>query len=161
VATPRALAAGLAVGWEGVRGLGAESQASRRRPLGGCLAHGLDLVTCVPRPCAGRQALAAWGRQPSAVPLLVAKPGRRTTDAPRYWHGHSVMRQVAGADSDGRSASAALRLVVVHASHLAHQHTPTSTSGPGTAATAGADHGNRVEAQWLACRPEAAAAGAA
>jgi hypothetical protein len=43
VATLVAIAEWLALGWEGVRGSGADSQAYSRRTLGLCLARGLDL----------------------------------------------------------------------------------------------------------------------
>lgn len=72
----------------------ADRKASRRRTLGLCLEHKIDVVTLVPRPGAIRQALAAWGQQPRAWPLLGEKPGRTQAEAPRGWHGHSVMRQV-------------------------------------------------------------------
>ena len=92
--TPRAMEACLAWGWEGMRGMVAESKASSRRTLGRCLEHKIDVVTLVPRPCALRQALEAWGQQQLALPLLVEKPGRTKAEAPRCWHGQSVMRQV-------------------------------------------------------------------
>ncbi len=76
VETPQALEECLALGWEGVRGLGADSQAYSRRTLGVCLERKIDLVTLVPRTCAVRQELEAWGRQQPALPLLVEKPGR-------------------------------------------------------------------------------------
>jgi hypothetical protein len=72
----------------------AASKASSRRTLGLCLEHKIDLVTLVPRPCAIRQALAAWGQQQRALPLFVEKPGRTKAAAPRRWHGQSVMRPV-------------------------------------------------------------------
>src|SRR2546422_11159326 len=80
VETPRAMEACLAWGWEGMRGSVAESKASSRRTLGLCLEHKIDLVTRVPRPCALRQALEAWGQQQLALPLVVEKPGRTALD---------------------------------------------------------------------------------
>jgi hypothetical protein len=73
-------------------------------------------VTLVPRTCAVRQALAAWGQQQVALPLLVEKPGRRKQEKPRQWHGQSVIRQVDVEDSEGRVRQEALRFVVVHSS---------------------------------------------
>ncbi len=51
-------------------------------------------MTLVPRTCAVRQELEAWGQQQPTLPLLVEKPGRTKAEAPRRWHGQSVMRQV-------------------------------------------------------------------
>src|SRR5436190_23805252 len=93
VETPRAIEECLAWGWEGVRGIVADSKAYSRRTLGLCLEHKIELVTLVPRTCAIRQALEARGQQQLAVPLLVEKPGRTKPEAPCCWHGQSVMRQ--------------------------------------------------------------------
>ena len=161
VETPLAIAECLALGLEGVRGIVADSKAYSRRTLGLCLERGVGLVTLVPRTCAVRQALAAWGRQQPAWPLLVEKPGRTKDEAPRHWHGHSVIRQVEVEYSAGRVALEALRFVVVHARHLAHQQTQSYASGPGKEAKVVADHVKRVQAQWCACLPDAAAALAA
>ena len=76
VETPLAIEECLALGLDGVRGIVAESKAYSRRTLGLCLEQGIGLVTLVPRTCAVRQALEAWGRQQPALPLLVEKPGR-------------------------------------------------------------------------------------
>src|SRR5262249_27647935 len=94
VETPLAIEECLALGLEGVRGLVADSKAYSRRTLGLCLEDKIDLVTLVPRTCAIRQALEAWGQQQLALPLLVEKPGRTKAEAPRRWHGQSVMRPV-------------------------------------------------------------------
>jgi len=82
VAPPGALEACLAWGWEGMRGLVAESKASSRRPLGGWLAHQGERITRVPRPCAVRQALAAWGRAPPPCPCGWSTPGGRRPRRP-------------------------------------------------------------------------------
>src|ERR671933_2345262 len=100
--TPVAIEECLALGLDGVRGIVADSKAYRRRTLGLCLEQGVGLVTLVPRTCAVRQALEAWGQQQSALPLLVEKPGRTKAEAPRRWHGQSVIRQVEVEDSDKR-----------------------------------------------------------
>jgi transposase len=76
VETPLAIEECLALGLEGVRGIVADSKAYSRRTLGLCLEHGIGLVTLIPRTCAVRQELEAWGRQHPALPLLVEKPGR-------------------------------------------------------------------------------------
>jgi transposase len=71
VEAPVAIAECLALGLEGVRGIGADSKAYSRRTLGVCLAQKVDLITLVPRTCAIRQALEAWGQQQAAFPLLL------------------------------------------------------------------------------------------
>jgi hypothetical protein len=89
-----AIAECLALGLEGVRGSVAESKAYSRRTLGVGLEHKVALITLVPRTCAVRQALEAWGQQHPALPLVLEKPGRTKDEAPRRWHGQSVIRQV-------------------------------------------------------------------
>src|SRR3989440_6460134 len=116
VETPVAIEECLALGLEGVRGIVADSKAYSRRALGLCVEHGIGLVTLVPRTCAVRQALEAWGQQQPALPLLAEKPGRTKADACRRWHGQSVIRQVEVEDSQGQVTQAALRFVVVHSS---------------------------------------------
>src|SRR3989440_7178963 len=144
VETPVAIEECLALGLEGVRGIVADSKAYSRRTRGVCLEHKIDLITLVPRTCAVRQGLEAWaGRQPT-LPLLVEKPGRTQDEAPRRWHGHSVLRQVAVEYSDGRVAQEALRFVVVHSSQLAQQQTQTSAAAQVKEAEAVADHIKRV-----------------
>src|SRR5438093_2690192 len=129
VETPLAIEECLALGLEGVRGIVADSKAYSRRTLGVCLEHKVDLITLVPRTCAVRQELETWGRQQAALPLVVEKPGRTKDEAPRRWHGQSVIRQVEVEYSDGRVVSEALRFVVVHSSQLAHQQTHTLLAG--------------------------------
>jgi len=94
VETPVAIAECVALGLEGVRGIVADSKAYSRRTLGVCLEQGIDLITLVPRTCAVRQSLEAWGQQQAAIPLLLEKPGRTKAEAPRQWHGQSVTRSV-------------------------------------------------------------------
>src|SRR5262244_1154831 len=94
VETPLAIEECLTLGLEGVRGIVADSKAYSRRTLGVCLVHKIDLVTLVPRTCTVRQELEAWGRAQPALPLVLEKPGRTKAEAPRCWHGQSVMRQV-------------------------------------------------------------------
>jgi transposase len=161
VETPLAIEECLALGLDGVRGIVADSKAYSRRTLGMCLEHGIGLVTLVPRTCAVRQDLEAWGRWQPVLPLGLEKPGRTTDEAPRHWHGQSVMRQVEVEYSDGQVAQEEVRFVVVHSSPLAHQQTQTYAVGQAKAAEAVADHVKRVQAQWLACRPDAEAAIAA
>jgi len=158
VETPLAIEECLALDLAGVHGIVADSKAYSRRTLGLCLERGIGLVTLVPRTCAVRQALEAWGQQQAVLPLLMEKPGRAKDEAPRRWHGQSVMRQVEVEYSDGRVALEELRFVVVHSSQLAHQQTQTYASGHGKEAQAVADHVKRVQAQWFACLPDAEAA---
>ena len=161
VETPLAIAECLALGLDGVRGIVADSKAYSRRTLGLCLEQGIGLVTLVPRTCAVRQALEAWGQQQAALPLLVEKPGRTKVEAPRRWHGQSVMRQVEVEYSDGRVAQEELRFVVVHSSQLAQQQTQTYTAAQEKEAEAVANHMRQVQARWFACLPDAEAALAA
>ena len=148
----------LALGFEAMRGIVADSKAYSRRTLGLCLEHGIGLVTLVPRTCAVRQALEAWGQQHPTLPLVVEKPGRTKAEAPRRWHGHSVIRQVEVEYSDGRVAMEELRCVVVHSNQLAQQQAQSYAAGQAKEAEAVADHVKRVQAQWFACLPDAAAA---
>jgi transposase len=158
VETPRAIEACLALGLDGVRGIVADRKASSRRTLGLCLEHGIGLVTLVPRTCAIRQELEAWGCQHTPLPLLAEKPGRTRDEAPRRWRGQSVRRQVEVEYSDGRVAQEEVRFVVVHSSQLAQQQTHTYAAAQGKEAEAVADHVRQVHARWFACLPDAEAA---
>jgi transposase len=158
VETPLAIEECLALGLEGVRGIVADSKAYSRRTLGLCLEQGLGLVTLVPRTCAVRQDLEAWGQQQPALPLLLEKPGRTKAEAPRRWHGQSVIRQVEVEYSDERVSPAALRFVVVHSSQLAQQQAQSSAAAQAKEAEALADHMRQVQARWFACLPDAEAA---
>ena len=158
VETPVAIAECVALGLEGVRGIVADSKAYSRRTLGVCLEHKVDLITVVPRTCAVRQALEAWGRQQPALPLVLEKSGRTQAEAPRRWHGQSVLRQVEVEYSDGRVAQEELRFVVVHSSQLAQQQTQTYAAAQVKEAAAVADHARHVQARWFACLPDAEAA---
>jgi transposase len=129
IETPLAIEECLALGLDGVRGIVADSKAYTRRTLGLCLERGVGIVTLVPRTCAVRQELEAWGGQQAVLPLLVEKPGRTKDEAPRRWHGQSVIRQVqAYAMAQEKEADAA------------------------------ADHVRQVHARWFVCEPDAEAA---
>src|SRR2546430_9899338 len=158
VETPMAIEECLALGLEGVRGIVADSKAYSRRTLGLCLEHGIGLVTFVPRTCAVRQELEAWVRQQPALPLLVEKPGRTKDEAPRHWHGRSVLRPVEVEYSEGRLAQETLRFVVVHASQLAQQQAQSSAAAQAKETEAVAAHVRQVHARWFACLPDAEAA---
>ena len=148
----------MALGRDGVRGIVADSKAYSRRTLGLCLEQGIGLVTLVPRTCAVRQALEAWGQHQAGVPLLVEKPGRTKDEAPRRWHGQSVYRQVEVEYSDGRVALEALRFVVVHSNQLAQQQTQAYTAAQEKEAEVITAHVKHVQARWFACEADAAAA---
>ena len=158
VETPVAIEACLALGLEGVRGIVADSKAYSRRTLGVCREPKVDLITLVPRPCAVRQALEAWGQQHATLPLLLEKPGRTKDEAPRRWHGQSVIRQVEVEYSDGRVTLEALRFVVVHSSQLARQQTQAYTAAPAQEAATVTTHVKYVQARWFAWEADAAAA---
>ena len=158
VETPLAIEECLALGLEGVRGIVADSKAYSRRTLGLCLEQKIDLVTLVPRTCTVRQELEAWGQQQPTLPLLVEKPGRTKAEAPRRWHGQSVMRQVEVEYNEGRVAQEEVRFVVVHSSQLAQQQAQAYAAAQAKEAEAVADHVRQVHARWFACGPDAEAA---
>ena len=159
-APPLAMEEGLALGVEGRRGLVAERQASRRRPLGLGLEPQSGWGTLVPRPCARRQARATWGPPPLAWPRCGEQPGRPQAEAPRRWPGHSVIRQGEVEARETQGVQAEVRVVVVQARPLAPPQAPASAAAPGQAAEAGADHGRQGPTRWFACRPAAEAASA-
>ena len=156
--TPVAIEECLALGLEGVRGIVADSKAYCKRTLGLCLEQGVGLITLVPRTCAVRQELEAWGQQQGPLPLLLEKPGRTRQESPRRWHGHSVVRLVEVEYADGRLACADLRFLVVHSSQLAQQAATTYTAAQAKEAERVAEHIQRVEARWFACAADAEAA---
>ena len=119
--TPVAIEECLALGLDGVHGIVADSKAYCKRTLGLCLEQGVGLITLVPRTCAVRQELEAWGQQQETLPLLLEKPGRTRQESPRRWHGRSVVRRVEVEYADGRRAVEDLRFLVVHSSQLAQQ----------------------------------------
>src|SRR5712692_9788604 len=156
--TPVAIEECLALGLEGVRGIVADSKAYCKRTLGLCLEKRVGLITLVPRTCAVRQELEAWGPQQAALPLLLEKPGRTRQESLRQWHGQSVMRRVEVEYSDGRGALEALRFVVVHSNQLAQQAVLTYGKAQTHEAERVAEHIRRVEARRFACAADAEAA---
>ena len=158
VETPLAIEECLALGLDGVRGIVADSKAYSRRTLGLCLERGIGLVTLVPRTCGVREELEAWGQQQLALPLLVEKPGRTKVEAPRRWHGQSVMRQVEVEYSDKRVVQKEVRFVVVHSSQLAQQQARSYAAAQAKEAEAVTAHVRQVHARWFACQPDAEAA---
>jgi transposase len=158
VETPLAIEECLPWALESMRGIVADNKAYSRRTLGLYLERGVGLVTLVPRTCAVRQELEAWGQQHPAFPLLIEKSGRTKAEAPRRWHGQSVLRQVEVEYSDGRIVHETLRFVVVHASQLAQQQTQAYSAAPAKEAEALVAHIAHVQARWCACEADAEAA---
>ena len=152
---PVAIEECLALGLEGVMGIVADSKAYSQRTLGRWVEKQIGLVTLVPRTCAVRQALEAWGQQHMPLPLLVEKPGRTKRDEPRRWWGQSVERAVDVEYADGRVAQETLRFLVVHSSQLTQQQITAYTTAQTKEAERVADHIRRVEAKHFACVADA------
>jgi transposase len=156
--TPVAIAECLALGLEGIHGIVADSKAYCKRTLGLCLEQRVGLITLVPRTCAVRQELEAWGQQYSGWPVLLEKPGRTRQEPPRRWHGQSVVRRVPVEYADGRLDMAEIRFLVVHSSQLAHQAAVAYAAAQAKEAERVTEHVRHVEARWLACAADAEAA---
>jgi transposase len=156
--TPIAIEECVALGLDGARGIVADSKAYCKRTLGLCLEQCVGLITLVPRTCAVRQEVEAWGQQQGPLPLLLEKPGRTRQESPRRWHGRSVVRQVDVAYADGRLAVEALRFLVVHSSQLAQQAAMAYATAQAREAERVAEHSARVEARGFACAADAEAA---
>jgi transposase len=156
--TPVAIEECVALGLEGVRGIVADSKAYCKRTLGLCLEQRVGLITLVPRTCAVRQEVEAWGQQHGPLPLLLEKPGRPPQEPPRRWHGQSVRRGVAVEYADGRQDVAELRFLVVHSSQLASQAAEASAAAQAREAAQVTEHIQRVQARWFACVADAEAA---
>jgi transposase len=156
--TPVALEECLALGLADVVGIVADSKAYSQRTLGLCLEQQIGLVTRVPRTCAVRQELEAWGRQQPALPVLLEKPGRTQQEEARRWRSQSVLRCVDVEYTDGRTGQEAIRFVVVHSSPLAQQEAKASASAQAKEAERVTAHITRVEAKHFACVADAEAA---
>src|SRR5919201_1223005 len=156
--TPVAIEECVALGLDGVRGMVADSKAYCKRTLGLCLEQGVGLITLVPRTCAVRQEVEAWGQLHGALPLLLEKPGRTRQEPPRRWHGQSVVRRVPVEYTDGRLDVAEIRFLVVHSSQLAHQAAAAYAAAQAKEAARVAEHVQHVEARWFACAADAEAA---
>jgi transposase len=148
----------LALGLDGVHGIVADSKAYCKRTLGLCLEQRVGLITLVPRTCAVRQELEAWGQQHGPLPLLLEKPGRTRQESPRCWHGASVVRHVEVEYADGRRAVEAIRFLVVHSSQLAQQAAVAYTAAQAKEAVRMTEHIRRIEARRFACAADAEAA---
>jgi transposase len=153
--TPVAIEECVALGLDGVRGIVADSKAYCKRTLGLCLEQHVGLITLVPRTCAVRQELEAWGQQHGALPLLLEKPGRTRQEPPRRWHGQSVVRRVPVEYADGRLDVAEIRFLVIHSSQLAHQTAVAYAAAQAKEAALIAEHVQHVETRWFACAADA------
>jgi len=118
----------------------------------------VGLITLVPRTCAVRQEVEAWGQQHGPLPLLLEKPGRTRQELPRRCHGQSVVRRVPVEYADGRLEMAEVRFLVVHSSQLAHQAAVAYAAAQAKEAERVTAHVQHVEAQWFACAADAEAA---
>lgn len=118
----------------------------------------IGLVTRVPRTCAIRQELEAWGRQQASLPIFLEKPGRTAQEAPRRWRGQSALHRVDVEYADGHIGQEELRCVVVHSSSLAQQETKATATAQAKEADQVAEHIQRVTAQQYACAADAEAA---
>jgi transposase len=156
--TPVAIEECLALGLDGVLGIVADSKAYSKRTLGLCLEKRMGLITLVPRTCAVRQELEAWGQQQGKLPLLLEKPGRIRQEPLRQWYGQSVVRQVEVEDAQGQVRREAIRFLVVHSSQLAQQTAAAYAAAQVKEAEHVAEHIQRVEARWFACVADAEAA---
>src|SRR5713101_6678370 len=156
--TPVAIEECLALGLDGVLGIVADSKAYSKRTLGVCLEKRVGLLTLVPRTCAVRQELEAWGQQQQRLPLLLENPGRTRREPPRQWRGQSVVRHVEVEYSDGQVRLEPLRFLVVHSSQLARQAATAYTAAQAKEAERVTEHRQRVEARWFACSADAEAA---
>ena len=155
---PRAIEESLALGLDGVKGIVADSKAYSQRTLGLCLEQQMGLVTLVPRTCAIRQEVEAWGRHQSSLPLLVDKPGRTRQEPPRRWYGRSVSREVEVEYGDGQVALAPVRFVAVYSTQLAEQQAQAYSKAQSREAEDLVQHIAQVAGRPFACAADAEAA---
>lgn len=139
----------------GLHGIVADSKAYTQRTLGLCLETGMGLVTLVPRTCAIRQEVERWGQQQVSLPLLLDKPGKRLSDAPRRWYGRSVTRQVEVEDRDGQVSRAPMRFVAVYSTQLAQRHAEAHEHKQKQEAQTLATHISQVKRRQFACHADA------
>ncbi len=143
------------LGLDGLRGIVADSKAYMPRTLGLCQETGMGLVTLVPRTCAIRQEVESWGQKQVSLPLLLEKPGKRRSDAPRRWYGRSVTRQVEVEDGQGQVTLAPIRLVAVYSTQLAQRHAEAYATQQLKEAKSLATHVAQVESRQFACQADA------
>jgi transposase len=152
---PQAIKQSAALGLDGLRGIVADSKAYTPRTLGLCRETGMGLVTLVPRTCAIRQAVEAWGQRRVSLPLLLEKPGKRLSDAPKRWYGSSVTRQVEVEDGEGQVTLAPIRFVAVYSTQLAQRHAEAYAREQEQEAKSLATHIAQVQARQFACQADA------
>ena len=155
---PRAIEESLALGLNDVKGIVADSKAYSQRTLCLCLEQQMGLVTLVPRTCAIRQEVEAWGRHQSSLPLLVDKPGRTRQEPPRRWYGRSVSREVEVEYGDGQVALAPVRFVAVYSTQLAEQQAQAYSKAQSREAEDLVQHIAQVAGRPFACAADAEAA---
>ena len=146
------------MGLQDVVGRVADSKAYNQHTVGLCIEKKSGLGTRVPRTCAIRQELEAWGRQQDTLPLFLEKPGRPQQEPPRRWRGRSVLRSVEVEYADGHLSQEAIRFVVVHSSSLAQQETHAAATAYAKEAERGEAPSKQVTAQQYACAADAEAA---
>lgn len=161
VDVPQAIEQSAVLGLGGLRGLVADSKAYTPRTLGLCRETGMGLVTLVPRTCAIRQEVEAWGQRRVSLPLLLEKPGKRRSDAPRRWYGRSVTRQVEVEDGEGHVTLAPIRFVAVYSTQLAQRHAEAHANQQHQEAKSLATHIAQVQSRPFACQADAEGAVAA
>jgi transposase len=155
VDVPRAIEQSLALHLGGLQGMVADSKAYTQRTLGLCLETGMGLVTLVPRTCAIRQEVEAWGQRQVSLPLLLERPAKRQGDGPRRWYGRSVIREVEVEDEKGHVALAPIRWMAVYSTQVARQHEQSYSQAQAREAQALATHIVHVQSRPFACEADA------
>jgi len=161
VDVPQAIEQSAALCFDGLRGIVADSKAYTPRTLGLCRETGMGLVTLVPRTCAIRQEVEAWGQRCESLPLLLEKPGKRRSEAPRRWYGRSVTHQVEIEDSQGQLTLAPMRFIAVYSTQLAQRHAEAYARQQEQEAKSFATHIAQVQCRQFACQADAEEAMAA
>jgi transposase len=155
VDVPRAIQQSVALHLDGLQGLVADSKAYTQRTLGLCLETGMGLVTLVPRTCAIRQEVEAWGQRQASLPLLLERPAKRQGDGPRRWYGRSVRREVEVEDEQGHVTLAPMRFIALCSTQLAQQHEQSYRQAQAREAQALDVHLAQVQSRQFACEADA------
>jgi transposase len=155
VDVPRAIQQSVALNLDGLQGLVADSKAYTQRTLGLCLETGMGLVTLVPRTCAIRQEVEAWGQRQASLPLLLERPAKRQGDGPRRWYGRSVRREVEVEDEKGHVTLAPMRFIALYSTQLAQQHEQSYCQAQAREARALDVHLAQVQSRQFACEADA------
>jgi transposase len=155
VDVPEAIEQSVEFNLGGLHGIVADSKAYTQRTLGLCLETEMGLVTLVPRTCAIRQEVEAWGQKQVSLPLLLEKAGKRRSDAPRRWYGRSVIRQVEVEDGQGQVTLAPIRFVAVYSTQLAQRHAEAHATQQHKEARSLATHIAQVQGRQFACQADA------